>query len=113
MSEIAGRPFNHDSVSVTELHPPVRSPSSLVVPAGMKVNARRQLLGTGRQVESSCLASLVLFVRVSSFTIALVDAGCSLSGPDRSDPTAHSDDGTASSYDDNIPCSALPVMIVC
>lgn len=49
MSEIADRPFNHHHVSITELHPPVRSPSSLRVPAGMKINARRQMLGTGRQ----------------------------------------------------------------
>lgn len=48
LSEIATRSFNHDHVGITAVQPPLRAPSStLVVPKGFRVNARRQLLGTG------------------------------------------------------------------
>lgn len=48
VTEIANRAFNHDHAGVTSLQPPLHSPSPpLVVPKGYRVNARRQLLGTG------------------------------------------------------------------
>ncbi|CAM9491168.1 unnamed protein product [Ectocarpus sp. 4 AP-2014] len=51
LSEIATRSFNHDHVGITAVQPPLRAPSStLVVPKGFRVNARRQLLGTGSKV---------------------------------------------------------------
>ncbi|CAM9169474.1 unnamed protein product, partial [Ectocarpus sp. 8 AP-2014] len=51
LSEIATRSFNHDHVGITAVQPPLCAPSStLVVPKGFRVNARRQLLGTGSKV---------------------------------------------------------------
>ncbi|CAN0132371.1 unnamed protein product [Pylaiella littoralis] len=51
MTEIANRAFNHGHAGITALQPPLHSPSPpLVVPKGYRVNARRQLLGTGPKV---------------------------------------------------------------
>lgn len=44
LSKIANAPFNHDHVGVTT---PQQPPAARIVPDGFRVNARRQLLGTG------------------------------------------------------------------
>lgn len=51
LSEIADRAFNHDHVGLTALQPPLHPPSSaMATPKGYRINARRQLLGTGIKV---------------------------------------------------------------
>ncbi|CAM9148160.1 unnamed protein product [Laminaria digitata] len=47
LSKIANEPFNHDHVGVTSLQEPA---TARTVPDGFRVNARRQLLGTGDKV---------------------------------------------------------------
>ena len=50
MAEIADRAFNHDHAGITALQPPLNAPPSPpVVPKDFRVNARRQLLGTGKK----------------------------------------------------------------
>lgn len=60
MAEIADRAFNHEHAGITALQPPLHAPSSPpVVPKGFRVNARRQLLGTGQKARG--LYSAVFF----------------------------------------------------
>ncbi|CAM9641553.1 unnamed protein product [Scytosiphon promiscuus] len=51
LSEISYRAFNHDDEGMTALQPPLHPTSPPVaIPTGYRVNARRQLLGTGAKV---------------------------------------------------------------
>lgn len=59
LSKIANAPFNHDHVGVTT---PQQPPAARIVPDGFRVNARRQLLGTGDKARGNAVIALLMSV---------------------------------------------------
>jgi len=98
MVKISNRRFNHDHAGITALRPPLHPPPSpLAIPEGFRVNARRQLLGTGSKASVFFLSNRSRRWIKGRTAVSLTPCGEKSHAPQRRRRNGAKDSGSPSS----------------